>query len=475
MTLKVFNTKGRKLEEFTPLSPGQVKMYSCGPTVYDYPHIGNLRAMLFADTLYRWLTYGEGYTASWVMNITDVDDKTIRRSKEDYPDLEPMEALIKYTRKFEAIFFANLQKLNIDTKSFALNPRATEFVPEMQNLIRAIYDQGYAKIQDGSVFFNVSKFAQDHDYGVLLKLDLANLKTGMRTLADETEKDNLEDFALWKGVKEGEPFWEFELDGESLPGRPGWHIECSGMGQKLLDLPFDIHTGGVDLIFPHHENEVAQARAGLGCTTANYWLHNEHFLVDGKKMSKSLGNFYTLDDLLSKGHDADSIRYFIVSNHYRVKFNLTQEAFAAADSALKRLRNALDLLQKCEADPNLPASFAIDSSRERFIQAMQNDLNTSRALAELFELISAFTKAQKINPTEKQEFLDFFRFAQKIFGLRFLPHEQQVPPQVQELAQKRQKARQAKNFEQADHYRDKAKDLGYELRDTATGIDIIPL
>ncbi len=459
MSLYIYNTSSKDKEEFKPIDNNEVKIYSCGPTVYNVPHIGNLRAFVFADSLYRWLKYGEKYETKWVMNITDVDDKTIRDSQKEYPELSAEEALKKFTRKYEDAFFADLEKINIKKDSFIENPRATEYIKAMQDLTKDIYEQGFAKIVDGSVFFDVKKYTESNKYGVLLNLNLDNLKSGTRTLADEIEKENVQDFALWKGKKEGEPCWDFELDGQSLPGRPGWHIECSAMSSVLLGLPFDIHTGGIDLVFPHHENEIAQAQAGWNKKTANFWVHNEHLMVEGKKMSKSLGNFYVLQDLIDKGVDPEVIRFFFISNHYRAKINLSEDSLQNAENTLQKIRNQLAIKEG--------GSMSTEEKKQEFYQAMQDDLNTPVAFSVLFELLKGDYK--------KDEVEDFFKFAEKVFGVRFLPKNEQIPEKIQKIAQDRWQAKKDKNFELADDLRKKALEEGYEIRDTADSYEILPL
>ena len=473
MILKFFNTLSRQKEVFQPLNKKNVKIYSCGPTVYDYPHIGNLRAFLFTDTLVRWLQYGEKYQVQWVMNITDVDDKTIQASFKKFPTLPPKEALKKFTRYFEEIFFQDLEKLNILKKNFYQNPRATEFIPSMQNFIKEIYQNGFAKIIKGSVFFDLKKFNQKYKYGQLLKLNLENLKTGTRSLADETEKDNLQDFVLWKGKKENEPYWDFELDGHSLPGRPGWHIECSAMSKDLLNLPFDIHTGGVDLIFPHHENEIAQAQAAKNKKTANFWLHNEHFLVKNKKMSKSLGNFLRLADL--KNFSFASIRFFFAVNHYRQKLNLSDQVFQAASNTLEKIRNSIDLFQKNNKENNSSNKkifIKFQQEKEKFFSFMRDDLNTPLAIAVFLNILKIILP-EKFSSTEKKEINDFLILVDKIFGVDFFPQKRKIPSEIIALAQERQKAKKEKDFKKADDLRDQILKKGFILRDRGNDFEIL--
>ncbi|MCT4592587.1 MAG: cysteine--tRNA ligase [Candidatus Gracilibacteria bacterium] len=454
--LKLFNTIRKEKQEFRPINKDEVKMYSCGPTVYNYPHVGNLRAFIFADTLYRWLKYGEKCNVKWVMNLTDVDDKTIKNSREKYPKMDEKTALSKYTLYYEGVFFDDLAELNIQKESFFNNPRATEYIEEMKDLTRMIYEKGYAKIIEGSVFFDLVSYVKSNDYGKLINLDLDNLKTGTRTLSDEIEKENVQDFVLWKGVKKGEPYWDFELDGHDLKGRPGWHIECSSMGHAILGLPLDIHTGGVDLTFPHHENEIAQAQAGYELDTANFWLHNEHLMVDGKKMSKSLGNFYTLADLREKGFSAEAIRFFFVFNHYGSKVNLSDESLEAASNTLKNIRNLLSIKKEGSKD--------IVDIRDRFYGAMRDDLNTSVALACMMELLKGDYK--------KDEVSQFFKEAEDIFGIYFFEKNVKIPQDIIDLAERRVEAKKQKDYQLADSLRNEIIAKGYELRDTQGGYEI---
>ncbi len=478
MSLKFFNTLTKKKQEFITLTKNKVKIYTCGPTVYNFPHIGNLRSILFADTLYRWLKFGEKYETNWVMNITDVDDKTIRNSKIEYPNLEPKKALKKFTRKYEKAFFEDLEKLNINQNIFQANPRATEYIEAMQEIIKKIYKNGYAKIIDGSVFFDVTKYSKDQKYGVLLNLDLKNLKSGTRTLADEIEKDNPQDFALWKAKKEDdEPSWDFEFNGQNLEGRPGWHIECTAMSCSLLGLPFDIHTGGIDLIFPHHEDEIAQAKAGQNQDTANFWLHNGHLLVDNQKMSKSLGNFFTLRDLIKKGFKSDAIRFFLISNHYRSKVNLIDEAIISAHNSLEKIRNLIDLFQKNKQTfsdklTNEKTKNFLINKKDEFYTAMRDDLNTPIAIRILYEVISQLSNFS-FDPETKKQITEFINLAENIFGVRLKPKKIEIPDEIIKLAEDRLQAKKENNYQEADQLRDSILAKGYELRDVPDGFEIL--
>ena len=319
--IRFYNTLSGQIEEFIPLEPGQVKMYTCGPTVYDYAHIGNFRAYVFEDLLKRFLL-AMGFKVTHVMNITDVDDKTIRGAKAKNLSLE------EYTKIYTEAFFEDIDTLKILRADYY--PRATQHIPDVVKMIKGLMARGYAYEKDGSIYFDVSKFP---NYGQLAKIKISELKTGVRIDADEYSKDSVQDFALWKKRKEGEPYWETELG----PGRPGWHIECSVMSTKYLGETFDIHCGGVDNIFPHHENEIAQSEAYTGKKFVNYWLHCHHLIVEGEKMSKSKGNFYTLRDLTSRGVDPLDLRYLLLATHYRKMLNFTFDGLRQAGAARRRL------------------------------------------------------------------------------------------------------------------------------------------
>ena len=331
MALKIFNTLSRRLESFEPLTAGKVRMYTCGPTVYDYAHIGNFRAYLFEDLLRRYLQYS-GYQVTQIMNLTDVDDKTIQGSqKAGLP-------LAEYTRHYKEAFFADIQALNIEAAE--AYPAATEHIPEMIALIETLFKAGVAyRSEDGSVYFSIAKFPA---YGRLAQLDLSELRPGARVAQDEYQKDNLADFALWKAWSpaDGPVGWEAPWG----RGRPGWHIECSAMSMKYLGPSFDLHTGGVDNIFPHHEDEIAQSEAATGQPFVKYWMHCAHLVVEGRKMSKSLGNFFTLRDLRERGYNGREIRYALLSAHYRQTLNFSFAALTAARAALQRLDEFQDRL-----------------------------------------------------------------------------------------------------------------------------------
>jgi len=441
MALKLFNTLRKEKEEFKTIEKDSVGLYTCGPTVYNYPHIGNYRAYIFGDILKRYLSY-KGYHVNHIMNITDIDDKTIRDSQAQNKSLK------EFTSFYTEGFFKDRDLLNIlPANSY---PRATDYIEEMVRMIEKLLEKGFAyKSEDGSVYFDIKK---DKEYGKLSGLDISTLLENAkgRLNGDEYEKDNAQDFALWKAwdKKDGDVFWETSLG----KGRPGWHIECSAMSRALLGETFDIHTGGVDNIFPHHENEIAQSECASGKTFANYFLHNEHLLVDGQKMSKSLGNFYTLEDLINKNIDPIAFRYWIYTSQYGTKTNFTIETVMGCETALNRLR---------EFYLNLPENIGEISNfyKEKMIEAMDNNLDTPKAVAILWELL----KDNNIsNEDKKATILDF----DNIFGFK-LPEikEEIIPEEIKDLVKERDEARKDKDWQKSDELRDKINSLGYEVKD----------
>ena len=460
--ISFYNTLTRKTEQFIPLKAGEVRMYTCGPTVYNYAHIGNLRAYTFEDLLRRYLKF-RGFKVKQVMNITDVDDKIIKACRGNAV------SLTDYTEKFTRAFFRDLELLNIEKAE--VYPRATRHIPEMVELIQNLLAKGIAyRGEDGSIYYSIAKFP---DYGKLSHLDLSGLKAGARVKQDEYGKESFSDFALWKAWDEndGQIFWETPLG----KGRPGWHIECSAMSMKYLGETFDIHTGGVDNIFPHHENEIAQSEAATGKPFVRYWLHCEHLLVDSRKMAKSLGNFYTLNDIIKKGFSPLSLRWFFISSHYRSKLNFT---FSALETAERTVRGLYDFIQRLEElpegeeTPRVPSVLA--ESRAGFISMMDEDLNSSTAVAHIFRLVNQCNIWMKQGLLSRQDAGKIKRFLFEIDRVLGLDLESaQNPPELttQEKARlkEREIARKNRDFKKADLIRNEFLKKGYLLKDTPLG------
>lgn len=457
MALKFFNTLSRKKEVFKPLKDNIVTIYTCGPTVYDFAHIGNFRSFIFADVLRRYLEY-KGFKVKQVRNITDVDDKTIKGSQKEGISLK------EYTRRYEKAFFEDLKTINVE--DVEENPRATECVPEMIKLIEKLKENGYTyEGEDGSIYFKISKFK---NYGKLAKLDIKGLKEGASGVkVDEYDKENARDFALWKKYDEadGDVFWETSLG----KGRPGWHIECSAMSQKYLGETIDIHTGGVDLIFPHHTNEIAQSEGASGKQFVRFWIHCEHLLVDGKKMSKSLGNFYTLRDLLKKGHDVMAIRYELMATHYRQKSNFTLRGMDAAKEAMNRLKDFMLRLKSVKGkEENKAVDILISNLKKDFEKKMDDDLNMSEALAVIFEFVKDVNRLD-IGEKDAKKALNAMIDIDKVLGLK-LGEEEKVDKEIEKMIAEREEARKNKDFEKADSIRERLKAKGIVLEDTPDGV-----
>ncbi len=374
MALELFNTLSGKIEEFHPLEDNTVRMYACGPTVYDYGHIGNFRTFVVVDTLRRFLKQS-GYHLKHVMNITDVDDKIIRNAARDGVTVQ------EYTRKYRQAFLEDADALNIEHPEMLVN--ATDHIPEMAHFIAGLVDKGYAyQTDDGSYYFRIAKFPE---YGKLSKRDFAGMEDGARVDVDEYDKDNARDFALWKAPKPGEAQWDTEIG----PGRPGWHIECSTMSMEFLGESFDIHAGGEDLIFPHHENEIAQSEAMTGKKFANVWVHSRFLLVEGEKMSKKLGNFYTVRDLILMGHKPSSVRFLLMSVPYTKQLNFTFDGLTQAANSVERLRNFKLRLETSQFEDGSSEKIAAIAQRtsDEMRAGLNDDLNTARALGAIFDMV----------------------------------------------------------------------------------------
>jgi cysteinyl-tRNA synthetase len=456
-----YNTLTKRKEPFRPLREGEVGIYTCGPTVYDYAHIGNFRTYVFEDILRRFLK-SQGYRVTHVMNITDVDDKTIANSRARGMTLE------EYTAIYTKAFFDDFDALGIERAEYY--PRATAHIPEMVALIRKLMERGHTYESGGSIYFKISTFPQ---YGALAGLTPALQQAGVRQLRDEYEKEEVQDFALWKAPKEGEPFWETEIG----PGRPGWHIECSAMSMKYLGESFDIHAGGVDLVFPHHENEIAQSEAATGKRFVKYWLHSEHLIVDGEKMAKSKGNFFTLRDLLAKGFDATAVRYLLLSVHHRKQLNFTLEGIHQASRALERIENVVNRLSEGPFGEGggTDLSAGIAGRKQAFYDALADDLNTSEALGEVHMLtteLNAALDGGALGRRDAEAARDFFQSANEILGVLGRRGAAEIPDEVQALAKQRETARKEKNFKLADSLRERVAEMGFTIEDTREGIRI---
>ncbi|HEY9204509.1 MAG TPA: cysteine--tRNA ligase [Candidatus Methanoperedens sp.] len=458
MVLRLYNTLSGEKEVFVPLKDKFAGIYSCGPTVYGFAHIGNLRAYAFADMLRRYLE-SRGYTVRQVMNLTDLDDKTIRASKEQGMSLR------EYTDRYIRFFFEDVDLLRI--KRADVYPRVTEHIKEMADMIKILLDKGYAYRKDGSIYFKVNEF---RDYGKLAKIDLSQIKPGATVEADEYGKEDVRDFALWKEKKEGEPFWVTDM-GE---GRPGWHIECSAMSTRYLGNTIDIHTGGVDNIFPHHQNEIAQSEAATGQEFVHYWMHCEHLLVDNRKMSKSLGNIINLREVLNRGHRPEALRYLFVSSHYRSKLNFTWESVRHASDAIERLNQFIERLRnhKSVTQDSEEIALLIRRTTEKFESEMNNDLNSPGAFAAIFELVGkvnpVLEKGRLSSGDAKRVFELMLKF-DTVLGILTLKEKAELSKEIEALIGDREKARKRKDFKLADEIRKKLDGLGIVLEDTKEG------
>ena len=406
MPLRFYNTLSGRVEDFQPLEPNKTRMYTCGLTVYDYAHIGNYRTFVFQDILRRYLKY-RGYEVLHVMNLTDIDDKTIRGSQAAGLSLRD------YTAKFIQAFEVDGQLLKLETPEIVV--RATDHIDDMVKLIQTLEQKGFAYASEGSVYFRVGNFPA---YGKLSKIDLEGMRAGARVDSDEYDKANVRDFVLWKAAKEGEPAWETPLG----RGRPGWHIECSAMSMKYLGETFDIHSGGSDLVFPHHENEIAQSEASTGKPFVRYWLHAEHLIVNGEKMSKSLGNFFTLRDLIAKGYKPTAIRYLLASVPHRRQLNFTFDGLHQAQQSIDRLRNFRYRLtmEKFEAGENPEMKSRAQAARQAFESALDDNLNTAEALAAIFDLVRDANTAMdrgEFRDGDRSAFLDTLERWDRIFAV----------------------------------------------------------
>ena len=459
--MNVFNSLTRRNGELAPLSDNTVRMYTCGPTVYNFAHIGNFRAYTFEDILRRVIQFN-GFKVKQVMNLTDVDDKTIRGAN------AAGVALTDYTKTYKDAFFADLKALNIQPAE--VYPAATDHIPEMIALVEKLVEKGVAyKAPDGSVYFSVRKFP---GYGKLAHIDFDHQQTGARCAADEYDKENVGDFALWKAWEEsdGPVGW----DSPWGRGRPGWHIECSAMSMKYLGETFDLHTGGIDNLFPHHENEIAQAEAATGKEFVRTWMHCAHLRVNGEKMSKSAGNFFTLRDLLAKGWTGREIRYVLVNAHYRQGLNFAFSALEDARKSLERIDRCVDALSEkaAGAAPAAEAPAFAAKALDDFAAAVNDDLNTPKAFAALFELVRESNSALAgLEPAQAAAVLEVFRRMDSVLGVVFFGKaaKAEVPAEIQALLDERAAARAAKNWAESDRLRDAIAAAGWIVKDSKQG------
>ncbi len=464
MALKLFNTLTRSVQEFAPLDPTgkTVGMYCCGPTVYDFAHIGNWRTFVFADLVRRTLEFS-GYEVQHVMNITDVEDKIIQRVRENKTTLR------EFTGKFETAFLDDLKMLGC--REPQQKPRATEHISEIIALIEKLVVRGVAYVApDGSVYFSIEKYRGcGCNYGQLLKLNFDEMRAGERVSADEYEKESVADFALWKArvPEDGDVFWPSPF-GE---GRPGWHIECSAMSIKALGETFDLHLGGEDLKFPHHEDEIAQSEGATGKPFVKYWLHGAHLLVEGKKMSKRLGNYFTLRDLLAKGFSGREVRFLLLTAHYRETFNFTLDGLAGAKSALGRIDECVGKLREIAGST---VTIADEKLINNFKQAISDDLNISQAWAVVFDWVRETNKKfaeNALSVTEAAAALAAWEKVDSVLGVS-VKTETEVPAEIQALAEARTEAKKNKDFKKSDAIRDELKAKGWVIEDTSKGIKL---
>lgn len=460
--MKIFNTMSKKKEEFVPINPGEVKMYVCGPTVYNFFHIGNARTFIIFDTVRRYFEY-KGYKVSFVQNFTDIDDRMINRANQDGISIKEL------GDRFISEYYKDADGLHIERAT--ANPRATEFIQDIISFVSDLIDKGYAYEIDGDIYFSTEKFG---NYGKLSGQNLEELESGVRINVDERKKDPM-DFAIWKKQKDGEPAWESPWG----PGRPGWHIECSCMAHKLLGDTIDIHAGGMDLVFPHHENEIAQSESRNGKKFANYWMHSAYLNVNNQKMSKSLNNFLTARDALKK-FDPEVIRFLMLSAHYRTQLNYSPELLESDRSALERLYNSIynleNLLKNTNVDKLKDEEKVyldnLNSYRDKYIEKMEDDFNTADAISVIFDLVRDINSNLGIESSKEiiETSLNLIRELGKPLGILQKSTKINLEEEIEKLIQERQKARKEKNFALSDKIRDDLKAKGIILLDTPEGV-----
>ncbi len=469
VALRLYNTLTCRVEEFIPGGEKKdkiedyppVTIYSCGPTVYSYAHIGNFRTFLFNDLLRRYLKF-RGFRLNHAMNITDIDDKTIAGARNEKISLR------NFTGRFTGIFFENLKMLNAEDVEHV--PRATESVDSMIDILTRLHEKGFIYTKEGSLYFSIEKF---HAYGKLCRLDRSGIKTGLRYDTDEYEKDDVRDFALWKAEDDPDVSWDTPFG----RGRPGWHIECSAMIRKIFRGTIDMHTGGVDLIFPHHENEIAQSEAAYGDKFVRHWVHVEHLLVDGAKMSKSKGNFYVLADLLEKGYSPRSIRYLLISAHYKKQMNFTLTGLEQAGQALARIDNFTARLKDRFSSPEDCKELreCIEVFYKNFTDSVDDDINISMGIGAFFDFIHAVNSlidGDRLSAKDAAGVMDVLRDIDRVFGFIFFPGETKSSldeKEIERLVNERNSAKEKKNFTEADTIRDSLLKEGIILEDTKSG------
>ena len=454
--MKIFNTLTRSKDEFKPINEGEVKIYACGPTVYNYIHIGNARPLCVFDVLRRYFEW-RGYKVNFVQNFTDIDDKLIRKANEEGITVPEV------AERFIGEFWTDAKGLNV--REATVHPRATENIEQIQNIISSLIENDYAYEAGGDVYYRAKKFSE---YGKLSHQPLEDLEAGARIETGDIKEDPM-DFCLWKGAKPGEPYWESPWG----KGRPGWHIECSAMAGRYLGKTIDIHCGGLDLIFPHHENEIAQSEAANGCEFSHYWMHNGFINVDNHKMSKSLNNFFTVRDVAEK-FGYEPIRYFLVSSQYRSPINYSVDIIEQAKNSLDRLytcRDNIDFALKNANEGGQIPEF-IEIRKNEFINAMEDDLNTADALAAIFNLVRDINTAIAggAGKDTLNACADMFDQLTGVLGLVYNRKTESLDSEIEELIEKRTTARKAKDFKTADEIRDKLKEMGIVLEDTPQGV-----